>query len=220
MIASRLRSTSSTAVSSSTTRGPATTSSSPLGAYVIICPNNASVVTALQPLVEWRTRRGFEVHLATTAETGTTKESIKAWLQNAYDTWPNPPEYVALVGDAGGSIALPYWTESYSGYGGETDHPYVQLAGDDVLADAHIGRISVESLERLTLYVNKIVGYESTPYMADTAWYKRACLVGDPSHSGYTCIQIMQWLKERLLDYGYTDIDTVFSSPFVSQMTT
>jgi hypothetical protein len=190
-----------------------------LGAYVIICPNNSSVVAALQPLVEWRTRRGFEVHLATTAETGSTKESIKAWLQTAYDTWPNPPEYIALVGDTGGTITMPYWTESYSGQGGETDHPYVQLAGSDMLADAHIGRISVDSVNTLTLYVNKIVGYESTPYMADTAWYKRGCLMGDASHSGYTCIQIMQWLKERMIDYGYTDIDTVFSSPFISQFT-
>ena len=185
-----------------------------LGTYVIICPNNATVLSRLEPLVEWRTRKGWDVYVATTGETGSTNSQIKAWLQNAYETWDNPPEHVALIGDTGGTISLPCW--SYSG--GETDHDYTQLDGTDLLPEVHIGRISVESYDRLSLYVNKIVGYESTPYMGNTDWYTRACLVGDRSYSGITCIQIMQWLKERLLDYGYDDIDTVFTSPFTTGM--
>jgi hypothetical protein len=181
------------------------------GAYVLICPNNPTVISTLQRLVEWRTREGYEVHLATTAETGTSSSSIKSWLQNAYDTWPNPPEYVTLVGDVGGSVAIPCWYESYSGLGGETDHNYTQLAGNDILADLSIGRISVESTDRLALYVEKIVSYESTPFMTDTNWYVRGCVVGDASHSGYTCIQIMQWVKERLRQVGYVQVDTLFS---------
>ncbi len=191
-----------------------------LGTYVLICQDNSSILSALQPLVEWRTRMGYEVHLVTTTQTGSTRENIKAWLQNAYNTWENPPEYITLVGDANGSVAIPCWNETYSGYGGETDHPYVQLDGTDILPDAHIGRISVESVERLALYVEKIVSYESTPFMDDTSWYPRACLVGDPRDSGYSCIQQMQWMKERLRQIGYAQIDTIFSEPFVSGMTT
>ena len=184
------------------------------GTYVLICPDDAQVIAALQPLVEWRTRQGFEVTLATTTQTGTAAEQIKAWLQNAYDTWEDPPEFIVLVGDADGSIALPCWWYD----GGESDHPYVQLEGDDLLADAHIGRISVESVDRLRLYVAKMVGYESTPYMQDWTWYRRACVVGDPNDSGITCVQVMQWLKHRFLASGYTDVDTVFAAPFVTQM--
>ncbi|MBD3236696.1 MAG: hypothetical protein GF330_08330, partial [Candidatus Eisenbacteria bacterium] len=184
------------------------------GSYVLVCPDNPTVVDLLQPLVEWRTRKGCEVHLATTAETGTTREQIQSWLQTAYETWENPPEYVTLVGDVSGTIAIPYWTYGY----GESDHPYVLWEGGDYLPEAHVGRISVETYDQLELYVHKIVGYESTPYMAETDWYTRACLTGDPSYSGLTCVQIMQWLKTRLLEYGYTEIDTIFSSPFESQM--
>jgi hypothetical protein len=198
--------------------GPREGQSATLGSYLLLLRNDPDLLAAVQPLVEWRMRRGFEVHLATTADFGTTKESVKAWLQNAYDTWPNPPAYITLVGDANGPIAFPYWNEQYSGYHGETDHPYVQLAGDDILADAHIGRISIDLVDRLTLYVNKIVGYESTPFMADTTWFPRACLVGDPYASGYTCVQIMQWLKERLRQVGYAEVDTVFTGGFVSHM--
>jgi len=186
------------------------------GEYLIICPDNAEVIAALQPLVDWRTRRGFQVRVATTSETGSTPEGIQAWLRTAYSSWETPPEYVALVGDVDGSIAIPAWTYG----GGETDHQYSLLAGDDILADVFLGRISVDSLDRLRLYVTKIVGYESTPYMTDTSWYKRACLVGDPSSSGYSCVQIMQWIKERLLGQGYAQVDTVFTAPWVSQMQT
>jgi hypothetical protein len=68
--------------------------------------------------------------------------------------------------------------------------------------------------------VAKTVGYESTPYLQDTAWYSRACLVGDPNDSGYSTVQVEQWIKTRLLQMGYAQIDTVFSGSFVSQMST
>ncbi len=185
------------------------------GEYLLICPNDPAVISALQPLIEWRTRKGFHVRLATTAETGTSREAIKAWLQTAYLTWETPPEFVCLVGDADGSIALPCWTYS----SGETDHPYTQLDGDDQLSEIFIGRISVDSVERLSFYVTKIVGYESTPYMTDTNWYTRGCLVGDPTSSGYSCVQVMQWVKTQLRNAGYTEVDTVFAGPWVSQIT-
>jgi hypothetical protein len=198
--------------------GPAAERDVAFGTYVIICPNDSQVLTRLQPLVEWRTRKGLDVYIATTAETGTTKEAIQAWLRNAYTTWTNPPEYVTLVGDTGGSIVIPCWRESYSTYHGETDFPYSQLDGTDALADVHLGRISVADLNQLQLYVEKIVGYESTPYMTETNWYTQGTLVGDPTTSKISCVQIMQWVKRRLLETGYTEVDTIFSSPFVSQM--
>ena len=190
-----------------------------LGSYVIVCQDDPTILEKLEPLVEWRTRKGFDVTVVTTAETGPSAADIKVWIQTAYDTWENPPEYITLIGDATGAINIPCWFENYTSYHGETDHNYVQLDGDDILADAHIGRISVDNTSRLELYVNKIVGYESTPYMTETDWYARACVVGDPSTSGYTCVQIGQWLKERLLEWGYAEVDTVFNGPWVTNMT-
>ena len=67
--------------------------------------------------------------------------------------------------------------------------------------------------------MNKIVGYESAPFTAsDPDWFKRACLVGDPSSSGISTVQVQQWIKTRLSQIGYTQIDTVFGGNFVSQM--
>lgn len=190
------------------------------GTYLIICPNDTQVTTRLQPLVDWRTRKGTTVRLATTAETGTTANSIKAYIQNAYNTWKPALEYVCLVGDATGSISLPTWREGLSGYNGEGDHPYTLVAGGDMLSDVHLGRLSVTSTTELETVVNKVVSYESTPYMDDTSWYTRACLVGDPNQSGLSVIQVQQWIKERIRKMGFSPIDTVFGDPFVTQMTT
>jgi hypothetical protein len=190
------------------------------GAWVVICPNDTGVTSRLQTLVDWRKRKGSPVTLVTTAQTGTTTASIKAWIQTAYDTWDVPPEYIVLAGDAGGTYNIPTWYESLSGYGGEGDHPYAQLAGGDILADVHLGRISFTSYTELEAIVNKIVGYESTPYTVDRDWYQRACLVGDQSSSGYSVIQLQQWVKVRLRQLGYTEIDTVFAADFPSKMAT
>ena len=187
-----------------------------LGSYVLICPNDAAVLALLDRLVDWRRQKGFDVYVATTAETGSTTGAIQTWLRNAYLTWPNPPAYVALVGDADGSSSIRIPCFNYNG--GDTDFPYVQLDGGDIIPDAHIGRISVRDTGQLETYIEKIVSYESTPYMSDTAWYRRGCVVGDPTYSGYTCVEIGQWLDLRMRANGYTEVDAIYEGPFVSQM--
>ncbi|MCA9728354.1 MAG: hypothetical protein KC729_11770, partial [Candidatus Eisenbacteria bacterium] len=189
------------------------------GSYVVICRNDAGVISRLQPLLDWRRRMGYPVVLATTSETGTTTTAIKSYLQTAYNTWETPPEFIVLAGDADGSYPVPTWFENISGYSGEGDHPYTTLAGGDILADAHIGRLSFANYSDLELIVEKILTYETNPTLDDPGWYSRACLVGDPSSSGQSTITVNQWLKERLRDLHYTEIDTIWSSPFVSQMT-
>ena len=54
---------------------------------------------AIQPLADWKREKGWPVVVVTTDVTGPSSTQIKAWLQNAYDTWDQPPEYVLLVGD-------------------------------------------------------------------------------------------------------------------------
>lgn len=187
------------------------------GTYLIICRNNTEVEEALEPLVEWRQRCGTPVILATTAETGTTANSIKNYIADKYLTSDPPLEHVVLVGDAGGTLGIPTWTENMSGYYGEGDHPYTKLVGGDMLSDVHIGRLSFGTVLELERIVRKIVGYESDPYMEDQSWFKRACLVGDPSDSGWSVVHVMQWVKTRLLQMGYTEIDTIWADD-VGQM--
>ena len=188
------------------------------GTYLVICPNNGTVINILEPLLEWRRRQGYNVILATTAQTGTTNTAIKSWLQQQYNTLDPALEFVTLVGDANGAITVPSWREGYSGYNGEGDHDYTTLDGGDVLSDVHIGRLSVTSTTELQNVVNKIVAYESDPDMSDPSWFTTAGLAGDPSSSGRSTIWVNQFVKEQLLDLGYTRIDTIWSGSYLSQM--
>ncbi len=189
------------------------------GTWVLIEPDDAAVESRLQPLVDWRIRMGLPVRVATTAETGTTSASIKAWLQNGYDTWPSPPEYVVLAGDATAPYQIPTWFENLSGYDGEGDFPYVQLDGPDALPDAHIGRLSFSTLTELEAIVSKITGYEASPYITDPDWFRRACLIADPGASSFASAHILQhWVRARLLDLGYAEVDTAFGMPLIPLM--
>jgi hypothetical protein len=188
------------------------------GKYLVICPNISGVVDTLQALLDWRQRQGFDVQLATTAETGSTKEQIKSFIQGIYDDPETLLEYVVLIGDATGTVMLPTWIETVSGYQGEGDLPYSQLAGGDVLPDVHLGRLSVDTETTLGRVVQKIVNYEITPYTAEPDWFVRSCIVGDPEPSEVSCIDAGRWLATRLQEIGFVEADTIFVAPWVSQM--
>jgi hypothetical protein len=190
------------------------------GAWVVISPDDANVTSRLAPLLEWRRREGIPVRLATTAETGTTKEAIRAWLRQAWQNWDTPPEYVVLAGDAVSPYMIPTWIESLSGSNGEGDHPYTQLDSDDVLPEVHLGRLSFNTLTELDVIVAKIVSYESAPSMTDPSWFRRACLIGDLGEfaAGWSSMLLQQWVKTRLLGRGYAEVDTVFDPPVVPGM--
>ena len=184
------------------------------GTYLFIYPDNDLVKTYLDTLTDWKHKKGFEVVTASTAVTGTSLSSIKDYIQEAYDTWDNPPEFICIVGDAGGSYNIP--TGHYSG--GEGDQYYVLLEGNDILADAFIGRLSFNSITEFQTILNKIMNYEKYPYMDQTSWYRNILLVGDPSSSGQSCIITKKSIKEMMkMEHAYVYTE-VYSSPFVSQM--
>jgi len=192
-----------------------------IGTYLAICPDNATVIANIEPLLNWRRRQGYNVVLATTTQTGTTNTQIKNYIQSQYDTIEPAIEFVTLVGDVSGAVGIPAWNESLSGYNGGGDHYYTTLEGGDVLSDIHIGRLSVESTAELTTVVNKIVDYETAPPTSgDPGWFQRATLVGDPGISGITTVFVNQWAKNQLLHHNYTQIDTVWGGNFVTEMLT
>ena len=190
-----------------------------MGTWLVIHPSTSGVEAALAPLTDWRLRQGYNVVVASTSVTGTSTTAIKNYIQNQYDTLDVPLEFVTLVGDGDGSVTVPTFFEGLSGYHGEGDHQYTLLEGGDVLADIHIGRLSVTSVSELETVVNKIVNYEMAPHMSDDlGWFTRAGLTGDPGTSGQSCVWVNQWVKEQLQELNYTQIDTIWSGNFRTLM--
>ena len=183
--------------------------------YLFIYPTNSTIESTLEVLLDWKKHIGYEVHAVNTNETGTSLNNIKNYIQNAYDNWSNPPEFVCLIGDDGGSIDIPTGNMD----GGEGDQYYTLLDGNDILADLFIGRLSVNSNFELQTIVSKILNYEKQPYMASTNWYEKALLVGDPTTSGYSCVITNKNIKE-MMKLGAPNIEPteVYSGSFVSQI--
>lgn len=181
-----------------------------MGSYLIICVNNSTLIDNLQPLIEWKRRKGHSVTLQTFSA-GASNSTIKNMIQTAYNAWPIPPEYVLLVGDVDGTYALPGWQ-----YGETIDHPYSQLDGGDILADVALGRMPTNSVTNTQTMVNKVLFYEKMPYTTDPYWFKHSVLAAGYSGSSYSMYQTSRWIKTRMVWAGYSTIDTVFYSQYGS----
>ncbi len=162
--------------------------------YLFIYHSDDQVSDNLDLLVDWRHKMGYEVHKVETSLIGNSAAQIKNYIQSAYNNWTNPPDFVCLVGDASGSYSIP--TEYMSG--GEGDQYYARLDGNDILADVFLGRLSFGTISEFQTILSKIINYEQNPYMTNTDWYTKACLIGDPSHSGTSTIDCNLYVKDLI----------------------
>jgi len=170
--------------------------------YLFIFPDDTQIGNYLQNLVDWKHQKGFEVTAVSTVTTGTTSIAITNFIQDAYNNWENPPEYVCLVGDAGGAFHIPTGHYSTPPYGGEGDHIYAMLEGDDVLADVIVGRLSFNSTMEFQTILSKILNYETMPYTDNSDWFNNALMVGDPSDSGQSCVDTKMYIKDMIDEFA------------------
>jgi len=178
-----------------------------MGKYLIICEEDATLINILAPLIDWKKRMGHEVVLETFSP-GSSNTTIKNIIQNAYNNWDVPPEWVLLFGDESGNYTLPAWYYVAGYYTCYIDHPYSLLEGNDVLADVSIARYPADDDYQAAMMVNKTLLYEKTPFLAQTNWYREGVLVAGSSASGMSSIQCNRWIKDRMVQRNYADIDT------------
>lgn len=142
--------------------------------YIIV--SDPMFKSTLQPFIQWKKQQGYIVVEAYTNETevGTTKESIKAFLQKHYDeaTTSNPAQTFVLFG--GDVEQIP----AYSGYDGElhvTDLYYCDYTGD-YLPECYYGRFSAQNVTQLVPQIEKTLQYEKYT-MANSDYLNTALLV-------------------------------------------
>ncbi len=177
-----------------------------LGHYLIVTP--PLFEPYLEQLVEWKARKGHPVTVVTTTEAGQTTTTLKNYIQDAYDTWENPPEYVLLIGDVDRGIGG-FYVYNPENEALVTDQPYVHLDGDDSFPDAWIGRLSVDTIGELGVVISKILHYERDPYMEETGWYKRGLMVGTITQA-ISVQQTNNWVSRKLMENGFTQVDTAY----------
>ncbi|HWR62788.1 MAG TPA: C25 family cysteine peptidase [Candidatus Thermoplasmatota archaeon] len=146
--------------------------------YLIIVDDD--FVDAITPLADWKDSKGFDVTVTKTSEIsgGPTKENIKNYFVDAYNTWPVPPTYILLVGDV---AQIPSWTGSDTGTC--TDLYYVTIDQGNYFADIIISRFSAATAQQVTTMVEKTLYYEEGNFENDS-WVKKAAFIASSDMGG------------------------------------
>ena len=165
--------------------------------YLIITPD--AFADEVQPLADWKHRKGYRTYIATLTEVGgSTEAAIKAFIQNIYDNGA-PPEFVLLIGDhenlPGGRVD--YHPACYgSNVPFYSDLPYACVDGSDYYPDLTIGRLPGDTESQITIMVNKCLGYDRAPDASQR--YDHALIAGmfeDDENGDYTA---NRWFMESL----------------------
>jgi hypothetical protein len=85
-------------------------------------------VDTLEAFANWKHRKGYHVYLAPTSEIAPggnpTQSQVYNYINNAYDTWDVPPEYVMIVGDEDNTTYTGIPDYPYGSYAYASDHSY------------------------------------------------------------------------------------------------
>jgi len=171
----------------------------PIG-YLIVCYDD--FYEEIQPLAGLRHRLGYETTVVKTSEIpgGATNTNIQAYIQNAYDTWPVPPTFVLLVGDAG---QVPVFIGGSSGSAADVYYGSMDGPGDWV-PDIYMGRFSCDTEAEVSLLTDKTVKYIRFALSSGTDWVDNATFMA--SSDNYTVSEgthnycISNWVEPD----GYT----------------
>ena len=182
------------------------------GLYLIITPDNMEQY--LDELVSFKKSQGFDVIVKKLSETGPTADDIKSTIAATLSADPML-EYVLLIGDVDGVATMPSFY--YGPDNDVTDQKYTHLLGNDFFPDVFIGRFSVDSIAELVVMIRKTINYHRQPLASNPDWLDKALIVAG-NYSNTVPIPITPkwtsyWIRDLLLDEGYSSVDTVFYPP-------
>ncbi|HEB84878.1 MAG TPA: hypothetical protein ENI92_07750, partial [Bacteroidetes bacterium] len=173
------------------------------GAVQVLVQNNSQIMLRLEPWIEWKRQKGWELDFLTDSDVSWSASSIRSALQTRWNQAETKYDYIVIIGDASGGVMTPPAS-------GQGDELYGHLAGSDNLVDVGIGRISVASYDDITKYVHKVLSYERDVDMGNTGWYHRGMLAAGSSLSGISTVFLSRYARHAMLDLGYTDVDTAW----------
>lgn len=175
--------------------------------YLIIANDN--FYNAVQPLAEWKTKKGMLCVVKRTSEIGTSNAQIRNFILNAYNTWNPRPEFVLLVG---GPSYIPAFSKGMGQTRIDTDNPYGDMSGD-YRAEIPCGRLPCKTLRQCSVMVSKVLTYERYPSIAETLWYRRATMIVNDSadDDAATYWNDVRFAAGLCAQNGYSAVDTLSS---------
>ncbi len=187
------------------------------GAYWIIYPD--AFAGNIAALSDWKKAKGFEVVAIPKSTIGANPNylNVKNYILARFDSCRTKPDYITLLGDVTMPNDYDMPTRTFDnpfGFGDiESDNFYTFLHGSDYFPEVFIGRISFDYLGELETYIGKLFSYERTPYMAETQWYLRGTMVAGSDGGSFVSPRLTKlWVREAMLEHGYTEVDTFFAT--------
>lgn len=179
--------------------------------------SHANLATYQAEFIKWKRSLGFDVTVVNRADIGTTVDAIKQFLVNHYQQ--NHCDYLLLFGDVTGTYSIPtaFFPSPEYAENDADDHQYTLLEGDDYFPEMLVGRFSFNDIAEFMTIAGKTIYYERNPFMTDTNWMKRGLVVaGNYAEGGLrptTPVHMSRWLRDKMLNYGYAQVDSVFYPP-------
>ncbi len=153
------------------------------GSYLVI--GSTESIAYAQDLIDWKRQTGLDVQYGVVPGIGGTATEIDSWIENAYNTWPNPPEWILIVGDE--NVVPPYYSS-----GTEADNQY-GVIGSGYDPSIHVGRICGDT-GTLAYQSWKIESYENDPYESGSTWFQHAISIGSTD------------FQDPLMSYRYAQV--------------
>ena len=180
---------------------------------IVITPED--YISALQPWIDWKVQKGFDVNVVTTAQAGGTYNAIQSYVQNLYTTGVSQgatPTFVILVGDTGQIPGKTSGTATQK----VTDLYYGSVDGD-YFPDMFYSRMSAENTTQLTNIVNKVLQYEQYT-MPDPSYLNNVTLIAgwDSYWTNYVGKPTIQYAMNYYYNtaHGFTNVYNYLGNPY------
>ena len=154
--------------------------------------------STLTPFVNWKIEMGFDVWVSYTdqPEVGNTTASIKAYLQDIYES-ENRADFLLLVGDTDEIPAFQtklsadseFFLVTGTGSFHVTDFYYAEYTGDN-LPDVFYGRLSANTPIELRNQIEKIIVMEQLA-MDSTGFLRNSLLIAGPEEASLSRSRIL-----------------------------
>lgn len=164
------------------------------------------LISAVQPLVDWKNSIGVNTTLVDLATIGSTAQDVKDYITGAYYT--SNLSFVLLVGDGGQMPTLLY------GYA-ESDPSY-SLVTADLFPDLFVGRFSAETPAQAWTQCERTIQYEQMEHDVSLGgWNAHGMGIASAEgagigHYGESDIEHEDIIRSNLLNYGFTKVDQVY----------
>ena len=170
---------------------------------IVITPEN--YISALQPWINWKIQKGFDVNVVTTAQAGGNYNAIS---QGA------TPTFLVLVGDTG---QIPGKTSGTATQ--KVTDLYYGSVDNDYFPDMFYSRMSAESTNEVTAIVNKILQYEQYT-MPDPSYLNNVTLIAgwDGYWTNYVGKPTIQYAMQYYYNtaHGFTNVYNWLGQPYTN----